>query len=195
MNWQLVLARTDKICGNRHRHRHEACIIASSWVAQLGGVATNSGRYQLRSWAAAMSSAEHDPHVGSPTDATTSAAASPTAAFAGEAGASVSGAAQEVRAGPGDATEGGQENARGKDHPASVLKVKTEGKHKGLSPRKHSALADIDEAADAMIVDPPERGTAAMGSSSASTALAAGDNDDVQYAGRSGDLVSFVSSK
>ena len=126
---------------------------------------------------------------------------SPSVASTASASAGAGGSSAPARAGRKiTASEHGvhkdQENTSFKDQPPVLPKVKVEGEFKvGLSPRKLStALTDLDEDEDAMIVDAPMRGAAATGlSASAATGLSASapqavDDDDVQFVSRSGDL-------
>ena len=122
---------------------------------------------------------------------------SPSAAGAASATAGVGGSSATARAGRKiTASEHGghkdQENTSLKDQPPVLPKVKVEGEFKvGLSPRKLStALTDLDEDEDAMIVDAPMRGAAASGSSASAPHAVDDvvDDDDVQFVSRSGDL-------
>ena len=122
---------------------------------------------------------------------------SPNAAGAASATAGVGGSSATARAGRKiTASEHGvhkdQENTSLKDQPPVLPKVKLEGEFKvGLSPRKLStALTDLGEDEDAMIVDAPMRGAAASGSSAIAPHAVDDvvDDDDVQFVSRSGDL-------
>ena len=122
---------------------------------------------------------------------------SPSVASTASASAGAGGSSAPARAGRKiTASEHGvhkdQENTSFKDQPPVLPKVKVEGECKvGLSPRKLStALTDLDEDEDAMIVDAPMRGAAATGSSASAPHAVddVDDDDDVQFVSRSGDL-------